>query len=176
VSPLLPRPLLLITMSNIPPRTPRSKWRNHANFDKTGATPTRAGDNFVSSTKLGHTQQEIKSSLWGRVLKNGPEFIERLVKPHLVDNTLVDAIEHAMSGNAELKAARNLLFKNAIPEKEMYTPMVSVCVHYCHGSSAENMGGHAAPTHFHLQRPAWSRWRSFVQQQVNHRTSSASEG
>jgi hypothetical protein len=132
-------------MSNTPPRTPRPERPNRAKYGplgKPGATPTRAGDNFVSSTKLGHTQQEIKSSLWGRVLRNEPEFVEKLVNPHLVDNNLVAAIEHAMRENAELKSAHDLVFKNGIPEKDMYTPMVSV--HCCHESSAENMAGHAA--------------------------------
>ena len=94
-----------------------------------GATSTRAGDNFVSSTKLGHTsQQEIKSSLWGRILWNEPGFIKHLIKPHLVDNTLVAAIEQAIGENPELKAARDLLFQNSIPENKMYAPMVSACL------------------------------------------------
>jgi hypothetical protein len=110
------------------PRTPRRKPRNRATvgtLGKLGATPTRAGDNFVSSTDLGHTQQEIKSSLWGRILRNEPGIITHLIKPHLVDNVLVAAIERAMGQNTELKAARDLLFENGVPEKDMYLPMVS---------------------------------------------------
>jgi len=112
-------------------RTPLRKPRNRLIFDKHGATPTRAGDNFVSSTDLGHTQQEIKSSLWGRILRNEPGIITDLIKPHLVDGNLVAAIEQALGESPELKAARDLLFKNAVPEDQMYTPMVSVCVGYC---------------------------------------------
>ena len=97
------------------------------NFNLLGATPTRAGDNYVSSTNLGHTQREIKSSLWGRILRNELKFVENLIKPHLVDNVLVDAIEQAIGNNPELKAARDLLFENKVPESQMYTPMVSAC-------------------------------------------------
>lgn len=118
--------------------------------------PTRAGDNFVSSTNLGHTQQEIKSGLWGRILGNEPGVIEHLIKPHLVDNTLVDAIERAMGKNAELMAARDLLFKNVVPEKKMYTPMVSARVHYC-CSSPEKETGHAASAYLYLQHSARKR-------------------
>jgi len=103
-------------MSNPPPlRTPPRKPRKRANpalFDNLGATSTRAGDNFVSSTNLGHTQQEIKSSLWGRILRDEPLLVEHLIRPHLVDNGLVAAIEQAIDENIELKAARDLLFKN----------------------------------------------------------------
>jgi len=121
-------PLLLIVMSNSsPPRTPPLKPRKRANpslFDNLGATPTRAGNNFVSSTNLGHTQQEIKSSLWGRILRNEPLLVEHLIRPHLVDNSLVAAIEQAIGEDTELKAARDLLFE-AVLEKQMYMPMVS---------------------------------------------------
>ena len=127
---LTPSPLLLIIMSNRPPRAPPPKPLNRALATR-GATPTRAGNNFVSSTNLGHTQQEIKTSLWGRIRKNEPGIIKNLIKPHLVDNNLVAAVEQAIGGNAELKAARDLLFDNLVPEKQMYTPMVSVCVGYC---------------------------------------------
>src|ERR1700679_4286092 len=106
-----------------PPRTP--KPRKHSKPGPLLATPTRAGNNLVSSTELGHTQQEIKSSLWGRILKNEPKFVENLIKPHLVDNILVAAIEQAIHERTELKAAHGLLFENTIPEKDMYAPMVS---------------------------------------------------
>ena len=106
------------------PHTP-PKRATFGTLAKRGATPTRAGDNFVSSTNLGHTQQEIKSSLWGRILRNEPGLITHLIKPHLVDNNLVTAIEQAMGKNTELEAALDLLFENAVPEKQMYTPMVS---------------------------------------------------
>ena len=129
---LILSPLALILMSDHSPhRAPPSKPHNHTTFGKRFATPTRAGTNYVSSTNLGHTQQEIKSSLWGRTLRNEPEIINQLIKPHLVDSHLVAAIEQALGENAELRAARDLLFKNAVPEKQMYTPMVSVSVGYC---------------------------------------------
>jgi hypothetical protein len=77
-------------MSNpLSPHTP--KPRNRANFPQLGATPTRAGNNYTSSTNLGHTQEEIKSSLWGRIVKNDAEFVTRLIKPDLVDDRLVTA-------------------------------------------------------------------------------------
>ena len=113
-------------MSNpSPPHTPPTNHATFGTLSNIGATPTRAGDNFVSSTNLGHTQQEIKSSLWGRILRNEPGIITHLIKPHLVDDNLVAAIEQALGENTELKAARDLLFKNAVPEKQMYMPMVS---------------------------------------------------
>jgi len=133
MSPRLTATLLqLIVMSNLSPHhTPLRKPRNRTTFNNLGATPTRAGDNFVSSTNLGHTQQEIKSSLWGRILRNEPEIIKHLIKPHLVDGNLVAAIEQALGERTELKAARDILFANAVPEKQMYMPMVSACVGYC---------------------------------------------
>jgi len=128
-------PLSLIMSNHSPPNTPPpSKRRNRTTFGKPaahGATPTRAGNHYASSTNLGHTQQEIKSSLWGRILRNEPGIIKDLIKPDLVDSDLVAAIEQALGGNAELKAARDLLFDNSVREKEMYTPMVSICVSYC---------------------------------------------
>ena len=140
-------------MSN-PPRTPNRKPRNDANpglSDNLGATPTCAGDNFVSSTNLGHTQQEIRSSLWGRILSNEPGLVENLTKPHLVDGTLVAAIEEAIGKNAELKAARDLLFKSVVPEIQMYTPMVSAWVEYCCQSGTNKMTGHSAASYLYLQ-------------------------
>ena len=111
-------------MSNpSPPHTPPNRT-TFGTLSNIGATPTRAGDNFVSSNNLGHTQQEIKSSLWGRILRNEPGIITHLIKPHLVDNNLVAAIEQALGEDTELNAARDLLFKNAVPEKPMYLPMV----------------------------------------------------
>ena len=143
-------------MSN-PPHTPPPKPHKYANIiGPLGATPTRAGDNFVSSTKLGHTQQEIKSSLWGRILRNEPGFIKHLIKPHLVDDTLVATIEQAISENPELKAARDLLFQNSAPESKMYAPMVSVYVGCCK-SSSESMTGHTTSSYFHHQHSAWRR-------------------
>ena len=136
------------------PHTPPPKPPKRANFNLLGATPTRAGDNYVSSTNLGHTQQEIKSSLWGRILRNEPKLVENLIKPHLVDNNLVDAIDQAMGEDTELKAARDLLFENAVPEKEMYTPMVSSCVDYCGESSSEKIIGHLASPYLYLQHSA----------------------
>ena len=124
-------------MSNSsPPHTP-PKRATFGTLAKRGATPTRAGNNFVSSTNLGHTQQEIKSSLWGRILRNEPGLITHLIKPHLVENDLVAAIEQALDENTEYKAARDLLFKNEVPEKQMYKPMVSARVGYCGEHSLE---------------------------------------
>ena len=152
-------------MSNSP-HTPR-KPHKYANITgPLGATPTRAGDNFVSSTKLGHTQQEIKSSLWGRILRNEPGFIKHVIKPHLVDDTLVSAIEQAISENIELKSARDLLFQNAVPENKMYTPMVSACVDYCCESRSETMSGYTTLSYLYLQHPAW-RLRSFIGQRAD---------
>ena len=118
--------------------------------DPLGGTPIRASDNFVSSTNLGHTQQEIKSSLWGRILNNQQGLVENLIKPHLVESSLVDAIEHAIDESAELKAARRRLFKNEVPEKQMYTPMVSVYVDHCCQSSSEHAIGQAASSYLYL--------------------------
>ena len=160
-------------MSN-PPHTPPLKPHKYANImGPLGATPTRAGDNFVSSTKLGHTQQEIKSSLWGRILRNEPGFIKHLIKPHLVDDTLVTTIEQAIRENAELKAARDLLFQNAVPENEMYTPMVSACVDYCWESSSERTAGHTTSLYLYLQHSAWGR-RTFVGQRTDSGSGSGS--
>ena len=102
-----------------------------ATFATLGATPTRAGNHYASSTNLGHTQQEIKSSLWGRILRNEPGIIKDLIKPDLVDSNLVAAIEQALGENAELKATCDHLFDNSFLEEEMYTPMVSTSVGYC---------------------------------------------
>ena len=113
-----------------PPHNPGNR-RTSLTPAKLGATPTRAGDNFTSSTNLGHTQQEIKSSLWRRVLWNEPGLLNHVIKPYLVHNDVVAAIERALGENPELEAARDLLFKNAVPEKEMYMPMVSAQVGYC---------------------------------------------
>lgn len=96
-----------------------------------GGTPTYAGDNHVSSTNLDHTQREIKSSLWGRVLTNEPGIVTHVIKPHLVDSEVVDAIKQTLVENPELKAACNLLFKNVVAEKDMYMPMVSARIGYC---------------------------------------------
>ena len=120
--------LCLITMSDsphTPPPQPQSLELTNIAPGPHGATPTRAGDNFISSTKLDHTQQEIKSSLWGQIHSNEPEFVRQVIKPHLVDNTLVAAIEQAIGKNTELEAACDLLFQNRVPEKQMYLPMVS---------------------------------------------------
>ena len=147
-------------MSNPSPfRTPPhpANWPTFLTPAKLGATPTRAGNNYVSSTNLGHTQQEIKSSLHDRVLGNEPGIITRLIKPHLVDSNLVAAIEQALGENVELKAARDLLFENKVPEKEMYTPMVSARVGYCRESGTEQRTGHTAPSYLYLQSPAQAR-------------------
>ena len=153
-------------MSN-PPYTPPPKPHKYTHIiGRLGATPTRAGDNFVSSTKLGHTQQEIKSSLWGRILRNEPGFINHVIKPHLVDDALVAAIEQAIGENAEFKAARDLLFQNAVPENKMYTPMVSACVYHCCEAKSETMAGHTTSSYLHLQHPAW-RCRPVVGQQTD---------
>ncbi len=56
-----------------------------------GATPTRVDDNFVSPTNPGHTQQKIKSSLWGRILRNEPGIITHLIKPYLLRISIVAA-------------------------------------------------------------------------------------
>ena len=146
-------------MSN-PPHTPPPKPHKYANIiGPLGATPTRAGNNFVSSTNLGHTQQEIKSSLWGRILRNEPGFIKHVIKPHLVDDTLVTAIERVINENTEFKAARDLLFQNAVPENKMYTPMVSacVCIYHCCSASSETMIDHTTSPYIYLQHSAWRR-------------------
>ena len=124
-----------------------------------GATLTGVGDNFVSSTKVGHTQQEIKSSLRGRILRNEPGFIKHVIKPHLVDGTLVAAIERVIGENTEFKAARDLLFQNAVPENKMYTPMVivCVCVYHCCSASSETMIDHTTSPYIYLQHSAWRR-------------------
>ena len=132
-----------------PPHTPPPQLP-FGTLAKLGATPTRAGDNFVSSTDLGHTQQEIKSSLWGRILRNEPGIITHLIKPHLVDSGLVAAIEQALDESTELKAARDILFKNAVPEKQMYMPMVSAWVGYFEEYSPEQMTGHTAPSYLYF--------------------------
>ncbi len=54
-----------------------------------------------------------------------------LIKPRLVDSTLVAAIEQVLGENAELKVAHDLPFENEVPENEMYMPMVSARVSYC---------------------------------------------
>lgn len=118
-------------MSNPSPLRIAPRPANWPTSLKLGATPTRAGNNLISSTDLGHTQQEIRSSLYDRILGNEPGIITHLIKPHLVDSNLVAAIEQALGENAELKAARDLLFENKVPEKEMYMPMVSALVGYC---------------------------------------------
>ena len=141
-------------MSNpSPPYTP-PKRATFGTFAKLGATPTRAGDNFVSSTNLGHTQQEIKSSLWGRILRNEPGLITHLIKPHLVDNDLVATIEQALDENTEYKAARDLLFENMVPEKQMYTAMVSARGGYCGEYSSEKMTGYTTPSYLYVQHSA----------------------
>jgi hypothetical protein len=128
--------------------------------------------NIASSTDLSHTQQEIKASLWGRILRNEPGIITNLIKPHLVDSTLVDAIERAMHENPELKAARDLLFRDVALENEMYMPMVSACVGNCGEASPEQLIGHAAPPYLYLQCSTQAqRWCSFVER----RTGSNSE-
>ncbi len=140
-------------------RTPPHTTR-HPTFltpDKLGATPTRAGDNFTSSTSLGHTQQEIKSSLYGRIFGNEPGIIKQLVKPELVDSNLVAAIEQALGENAELKAARDLLFENKVPEKDMYMPMVSARVGYLWEPGTEQRTGQTAPSYLYLQYSAQAR-------------------
>ena len=156
VSPhLTPSLLQLIVMSNPSlPHTPPPNRATSGTLIKLGATPTRAGDNFVSSTNLGHTQQEIKSSLWGRILRNEPGLITHLIKPHLVDSSLVTAIEQALGENTELKAARDLLFRNAVPEKQMYMPMVSARVGYCGGYGPEKITGHTTPSYIYVQYSA----------------------
>ena len=141
-------------MSNPSPPYTLPKRATFGTLANRGATPTRAGDNFVSSTNLGHTQQEIKSSLWGRILRNEPGLITHLIKPHLVDNDLVAAIEQALDENTEYKAARDLLFENMVPEKQMYTPMVSARVGYCGEYSSENMTGHTPPSYLYVQHSA----------------------
>ena len=141
-------------MSNHTHHTTPTKQRDRANFGPLGATPTRAGNNFVSSTNLGHTQHEIKSSLWGRILMNEPHFVEHLIKPHLVDDQLVVAIERVMGENAELKAARDLLFENAVPELRMYTPMVSAWVYHVCESSTEERIGYVASSYLYLRSSA----------------------
>jgi hypothetical protein len=108
----------------MPSRTPLRKPRNGATLGtlgKLGVTPTRAGDNFVSSTDLGHTQKEIKTFLWSRILRNEPGITTHLIKPHLVDSDLVAAIERAVGQNTELKA---LLFESGVPDKQMCISMV----------------------------------------------------
>ena len=138
-------------MSNpSPPHTP-PKRATFGTLANRGATPTRAGNNFVSSTNLGHTQREIKFSLWGRILRNEPGLITHLIKPHLVDNDLVAAIEQDLSENTEFKAARDLLFENVVPEKQMYTPMVSPRVDYCGEYSPEQMIGHTPPSYIYVR-------------------------
>ena len=152
-------------MSN-PPHTPPRQHKHANTIGPLGATPTRAGDNFVSSTNLGHTQQEIKSSLWGRILRNEPGFIKHVIKPHLVDDTLVAAIEQAIVENTEFKAARDLLFQNAVPEQKMYTPMVSACVLHCCDASSEKLTDHATSSYLYLRYSA-CRPRPVVGQQTD---------
>ena len=121
-------PLILKIMSiHCPPNTPP----NTHGPPVSGATPTRAGNHFTSSTNLEHTQQEIKTSLWGRIHRNDTGIIEHLIKPQCVDSDLVASIERALGENAGLQAACDILLRNAVPEMEMYQPMVSVCVSYC---------------------------------------------
>jgi hypothetical protein len=152
-------PPLLIVMSEPPPRTPTRQPSNRTNPGPSnipGATPTRGGTNFLSSTNLGHTQQEIKSSLWGRILKNHPGFVDNLIKPHLVESSLVDAIEHAIDESTELKTARRRLIQNAVPEKQMYAPMVSVYVDYCCQSGSEYAIDYTASSYLYLRYAARS--------------------
>ena len=96
-----------------------------------GATPTQAGDQFISSTNLGYMQQEIKTPLSGHILSNDTGIIEHLIKPQFVNSDLVASIEQALGENAGLQAACDILLKNAVHEKEMYKPMVSVCISHC---------------------------------------------
>jgi hypothetical protein len=150
---------LLIVMSEPPPHTPTRQPSNRTNPDHLTSLVQHlpvAGDNFRSSTHLGQTQQEIKSSLWGRILKNHPGFVDNLIKPHLVESSLVDAIEHAIDESTELKAARRRLVQNAVPERQMYAPMVSVYVDYCCRSGSEYAIDHTAPSYLYLRYPARS--------------------
>ena len=140
-------------MSELPPRKPKRQPCNHPG-PCVGATPTRASNNFASSTSLTHTQQEIKSSIWARIIKNQPGLIENLIKPHLIESSLVAAIEHAIAESTKLKAARDLLFKNTVPEKQMYTPMVSVYVDYYCQSGSEYATGQIASSYLYLRHPA----------------------
>jgi hypothetical protein len=90
----------------------------------TNGTPTRAGNNFRSSTKIGETQREIRASLWGRVLVDDPHLVKNLIKPHVVDNALVTTIAASINQEKELKAAYDILVDNKVKEAAMYDPMV----------------------------------------------------
>ena len=86
--------------------------------------PICSGNNLHSSTKIGETQQEIRASLWGRVLVDDPHLVKNLIKPHVVDNALVATIATSISQKEELKAAYNILVENKVKEAAMYDPMV----------------------------------------------------
>lgn len=109
------------------PTTPgktRHGVRFHNGPDNMNATPIRAGNNFRSSTKIGETQQEIRASLWGRVLFDDPHLVNNLIKPHLVDNALVTTIATSINQSEGLKAAYEILVDNKVKEAAMYDPMV----------------------------------------------------
>lgn len=113
----------MLTIPTTPGKT-RHGVRFHNGPDKTNATPIRSGNNFRSSTKIGETQQEIRASLWGRVLVDDPHLVKNLIKPHVVDNTLVATIATSINQREELKAAYNILVENKVKEAAMYDPMV----------------------------------------------------
>lgn len=109
------------------PATPgktRHGVRFHNDPDDANATPIRAGNNFRSSTKIGETQREIRASLWGRVLVDDPHLVKNLIKPHVVDTSLVTAIATSIDQNEELKVAHDTLVDNKVKEAAMYNPMV----------------------------------------------------
>ena len=83
-----------------------------------------SGNNLHSSTKIGETQQEIRASLWGRVLVDDPHLVKNLIKPHVIENALVTTIAASINQREELKAAYDILVENKVKEAEMYDRMV----------------------------------------------------
>jgi hypothetical protein len=122
----LPVSLVLLIMSNGPtmPGKTRHGVRFHHGPQNLNATPIRAGSN--SSTKIGETQQEIRASLWGRVLVDDLNLVKNLIKPQLVDDTLVTAIATSINMKEELKAAYVALKNRAEIEDVYGSPLPNI--------------------------------------------------
>jgi len=73
----------------------------------------------------------------------------------------VAAIEQALGENAELKAVRGPLFDNSVPEKRMYTPMMSATVSFCGKYSPEKVICHTASSYLYLPCSVLAKRRSF---------------
>lgn len=116
-------PLYFIDRATTPGKT-RHDVRFYSGPDNTNSTPIRAENNIRSSSKIGETQQEIRASLWGRVLVDYSHLVKNLIKPHFVDNALVTAIAISIYQKEDLRTAYGNLVDNKVNEAAMYDPMV----------------------------------------------------